>query len=160
VYDVPNAPTTVETGSGQRVVGRTLPFGWKADAYGEQQIGPEQFIWWGQDRVIYAKNVRDEPRGSFEYGKGTTKTALIRTDVDHDVIPQDVYSGIYAIFSRNLISGETETLVSASPGGASRPELSHDGRTLAFVRRVRDKEVLALRWVQSFALKGRVVDAV
>ena len=73
MYDVPNASTALEAGSGQRVVGRTLPFGWKPDAYGEQQIGPEQFIWWGQDRVIYAKNVRDEPRGRFEYGKGTTE---------------------------------------------------------------------------------------
>ena len=59
----------------------------------------------------------------------------------------DVHKGIYAIFSRNLTTGRTETLVSASPGGASRPELSHDQRTLAFVRRVRDKEALVLKYV-------------
>jgi len=57
----------------------------------------------------------------------------------------DVHSGIYAIFSKNLTTGVTETLVSSSPGGASRPELSRDGRTLAFVRRVRDKEALVLK---------------
>jgi hypothetical protein len=35
-----------------------------------------------------------------------------------------------------------EELVSNSPGGASRPEISHDGKTIAFVRRIRDKEAL------------------
>ena len=57
----------------------------------------------------------------------------------------DVHTGIYAIFARNLTTGRTETLVSSFPGGASRPELSRDGRTLAFVRRVRDKETLVLK---------------
>ena len=57
----------------------------------------------------------------------------------------DVHKGIYAIFQRNLTSGTTKTLVNASPGGASRPELSRDRRTLAFVRRVRDKEALVLK---------------
>ena len=57
----------------------------------------------------------------------------------------DVHKGIYAIFERNLTSGTTKTLVDASPGGASRPELSRDRRTLAFVRRVRDKEALVLK---------------
>lgn len=57
----------------------------------------------------------------------------------------DIHQGIYAIFQRNLTSNATEKLVDASPGGASRPELSRDGRTLAFVRRVRDKEALVLK---------------
>ena len=35
-------------------------------------------------------------------------------------------------------------LVENTPGGASRPEISRDGRTLAFVRRVRDKEGLVV----------------
>jgi len=56
----------------------------------------------------------------------------------------DVHKGIFAIFEHNLTSGTTKTLVDASPGGASRPELSRDRRTLAFVRRVRDKEALVL----------------
>jgi hypothetical protein len=42
--------------------------------------------------------------------------------------------------------------VDASPGGASRPELSRDQRTLAFVRRVRDKEALVLKYVPSLTV--------
>jgi hypothetical protein len=64
----------------------------------------------------------------------------------------DVHKGIYAIFERNLTSGTTQTLVDASPGGASRPELSRDQRTLAFVRRVRDKEALVLKYVPSLTV--------
>ena len=59
----------------------------------------------------------------------------------------DVHKGIYSIFARNLTSGEEDILVVAFPGGASRPTLSRDGRTLAFVRRVRDKEALVLKYV-------------
>lgn len=66
----------------------------------------------------------------------------ISCDTDFD---PDVHAGIYSIFYRNLTTGVTETLVDASPGGASRPELSRDQKTLAFVRRVRDKEVLVLK---------------
>ena len=58
-----------------------------------------------------------------------------------------MHKGIYAIFSRNLTTGRTETLVDSSPGGASRPELSRDGKTLAYVTRVRDKEALVLKYV-------------
>ena len=35
----------------------------------------------------------------------------------------------------------------AGPGGASRPELSRDGKTLAYVTRVRDKEALVLKYI-------------
>lgn len=59
----------------------------------------------------------------------------------------DVHKGIYAIFATNFTTRETRTLVNAVPGGANRPELSRDGRTLAFVRRVRDKEALVLMFV-------------
>jgi imidazolonepropionase-like amidohydrolase/Tol biopolymer transport system component len=45
-------------------------------------------------------------------------------------------------FDRN--KGITET-VTGGPGGAVRPQLSHDGKLLAFVRRVRTKSVLYLR---------------
>lgn len=48
--------------------------------------------------------------------------------------------------------GQEEVLVDAFPGGASRPTLSRDGRTLAFVRRVRDKEALVLKYVYVWAL--------
>ncbi|TFK52226.1 hypothetical protein OE88DRAFT_1678246 [Heliocybe sulcata] len=129
-YSVPDLTddartTAVEAGAGKRLVGRTLPAGWTSAQYGEQQIGPEQFIWRGNDALVYAKNVKDVD-GAYTYSK-------------------DAHTGIYAIFSRNLTTNATETLVDSSPGGASRPELSRDGRTLAFVRRVRDKEALVLK---------------
>ncbi|GLB35482.1 putative amidohydrolase family protein [Lyophyllum shimeji] len=116
---------TIAAGDGKRVISRTLPPGWSADQYGDQQIGPEQFIWNRDgDSIIYSKNVRDP--STFTYSK-------------------DVHSGIYAIFQKNMTTNDTETLAEVFPGGASRPELSRDGRTLAFVRRVRDKEVLVLK---------------
>lgn len=132
-------------GSGRRLVGRTLPDGWSADRYGDQQIGPEQFIWRGEDALIYSMNVGDTD-GQFEYSKGGSfalfRTSNINTNVNDGI---DVHKGIYAIYSRNLTTGETERLVSARPGGASRPELSRDGRTLAYVTRARDKSVLVLK---------------
>ncbi|KAL6308701.1 hypothetical protein BKA93DRAFT_763864 [Sparassis latifolia] len=132
-YSIPNPGTPVEVGSGKRVIGRTLPQGWGPDRYGDQQIGPEQFIWRGNDTLIYSKNVRDT-NGAFSYSK-------------------DVHSGIYAIFSTNVTSKRTTTLVEAFPGGATRPELSRDGRTLAFVRRARDKEVLVLKDLETGTLQ-------
>ncbi|OCH90621.1 hypothetical protein OBBRIDRAFT_887531 [Obba rivulosa] len=128
VYAVPDVSSSVapiKAGSGERVVGRTLPRGWGPEQYEDQQIGPEQLIWAGNDTLIWSKNVRDT-NGVFTYSK-------------------DVHKGIYAIFSTNLTSKRTTTLVDAYPGGATRPELSRDGRTLAFVRRVRDEEALVLK---------------
>nr|VWO98440.1 Cytochrome P450 monooxygenase AKT7 (EC (AK-toxin biosynthesis protein 7) [Ganoderma boninense] len=114
---------SIRAGSGELLVGRTLPLGWGAEDYGDQQVGPEQFIWKDNDTLIYSKNVRDT-NGGWEYSK-------------------DVYKGINAIFSTNITSKQTTTLVDANPGGATRPELSRDGRTLAFVRR--DLETGTLR---------------
>ncbi|OSX64767.1 hypothetical protein POSPLADRAFT_1166862 [Postia placenta MAD-698-R-SB12] len=119
----------IKAGDGERLVGRTLPPGWGPERYGDQQIGPEQFIWKGNDTLIYSKNVADT-NGAFTYSK-------------------DVHKGVYAIFSTNLTSKRTTTLVDAYPGGATRPELSRDERTLAFVRRVRDKEALVLMDLKS-----------
>ncbi|KAJ3857343.1 hypothetical protein EV368DRAFT_77833 [Lentinula lateritia] len=141
-YTVPSTHTNaVKAGSGKRVVGRTLPRGWTVSQYGDQQVGREQFIWNGEDSIIYSMNVRDE--SEFLYSK-------------------DVHQGIYALFSFNLTTEKTETLVDASPGGASRPELSHDRRTLAFVRRVRDHEVLVLKDLEtgsiSYAWDGLTFD--
>ncbi|KAJ7917481.1 hypothetical protein B0H13DRAFT_2231389 [Mycena leptocephala] len=102
----------------------TIAVGSGARQYGDQQIGPEQFIWRGEDSVIFSKNIRDEQE--FSYSK-------------------DVHTGIYSIFSLNITTQKVETLVSATPGGASRPELSPDGRTLAFVRRDRDHELLVFK---------------
>ncbi|EPT06231.1 hypothetical protein FOMPIDRAFT_124868 [Fomitopsis schrenkii] len=133
-YDVPTLGTSERIGvaAGKRLVGRTLPSGWSPEQYGGQQIGPEQFIWKSNDTLIYSKNVAED--GTFSYSK-------------------DVHAGIYAIFSTNLTSNETATLIGRYPGGASRPELSRDGRTLAFVRRVRDKEALVLLDLESGTLR-------
>ncbi|KAJ6581530.1 hypothetical protein B0H19DRAFT_1207473 [Mycena capillaripes] len=122
------ANKTIAAGSGARVLGRTLPLGWTNDQYEDQQIGPEQFIWYGEDSVIFSKNIRNE----YEYSYS-----------------KDVHQGIYSIFSLNITTQKVETLVSASPGGASRPELSPDGRTLAFVRRDRDHELLVFKDLQT-----------
>ena len=71
VYDVPSRSDKkpIEVGAGERLIGRTLPLGWTAEDYGDQQIGPEQFVWWGEDAVIYSKNVADGD-GTFQYSKG------------------------------------------------------------------------------------------
>lgn len=52
--------------------------------------------------------------------------------------PHDV---IYAIKRLDRETGEIQTLVQ-TPGGAVRPQPSPDGKSLAFVKRVRDKSVL------------------
>ncbi|KAG7453025.1 uncharacterized protein BT62DRAFT_959229 [Guyanagaster necrorhizus] len=127
-YDVPlladGPQKPIKPQSGRRILGRTLPVGMTVDDYDNQQIGPEQFLWRNNDTLIYAKNVQD----SFTISEG-----------------KDIHKGVYSIFSLNVTSGEEETIVDAFPGGASRPQLSRDGRTLAFVRRARDHEVLVLK---------------
>ncbi|MCC6785453.1 MAG: PD40 domain-containing protein [Planctomycetes bacterium] len=57
---------------------------------------------------------------------------------------------IYVIERLDLASGEIETVCSDA-GGSVRPELSHDGRQLAFVRRFRGRSVLMLRELESGA---------
>lgn len=70
-YDIPDSfDAMIEAGSGKRLVGRTLPAGWDPERYGDQQIGPEQFIWYGSDSLIYSKNVVDTD-GEWTYSKGT-----------------------------------------------------------------------------------------
>jgi len=61
---------------------------------------------------------------------------------------KDVYAGIYAIRAVNIETGESEG-VAGGPGGAVRPVISRDGKTLAFARRIRDKQVLMLRDLES-----------
>jgi Tol biopolymer transport system component/imidazolonepropionase-like amidohydrolase len=61
---------------------------------------------------------------------------------------KDPNTGIYAIRRVDLESGREETL-SHAPGGSVRPEISPDGKTLAFVRRVRLKTALMLRDLES-----------
>ncbi|MEW6511078.1 MAG: amidohydrolase family protein [Bacteroidota bacterium] len=74
---------------------------------------------------------------------------------DEDVSPgnafdynRDPYKGIYVI---NRFDRETGKLLqfAGGPGGAVRPQISHDGKTLAFVRRVRLNSVLYLRTIET-----------
>ncbi|KAF7794297.1 hypothetical protein EIP86_005430 [Pleurotus ostreatoroseus] len=131
-YRIPSGyEEKVDAGAGKRIINRTLPPGWSPSQYNDVTVGPEQFIWSGNDSIIYAKNVVDTD-GHWNYGK-------------------DVHSGIYALFSYNLTTQKTMTLVPSTPGSASRPELSRDRRSLAFVRRVRDKEALVIKHVFFFS---------
>ncbi|MGY0560472.1 amidohydrolase family protein [Luteimonas sp. A277] len=54
---------------------------------------------------------------------------------------RDPHGVIYAIKRFDRHTGKNENVV-YSPGGAVRPQVSPDGRSLAFVKRVRDKSVL------------------
>ncbi len=74
-------------------------------------------------------------------------------DGKHLYYSEDVYPGgffqynkdpnkqIYVIKRYNFETGKTET-ITGGPGGAARPEISRDGKKLAFVKRVRTKTVL------------------
>ncbi|WP_158856718.1 amidohydrolase family protein [Lunatibacter salilacus] len=62
------------------------------------------------------------PGGSFEYNR-------------------DPNNQIYVIKRYDLEKGET-TVITGGPGGAARPQVSPDGKKLAFVKRVRTKTVL------------------
>lgn len=57
---------------------------------------------------------------------------------------KDPNSQIYVINRYDMVKGETES-VTGGPGGACRPQVSPDGKHLAFVRRVRTQTVLFLR---------------
>ena len=59
---------------------------------------------------------------------------------------------IYAIRRLDRETGEVSELI-RSPGGAVRPQPSPDGKTLAFVKRVRDKSVLHLLDLESGAVR-------
>ena len=54
---------------------------------------------------------------------------------------KDPNSQIYVINRYNMETGETKR-ITGGPGGAARPEVSRDGKKLAFVKRVRTKSVL------------------
>ena len=86
-YNVPGTDSEerVTTNAGRRLISRDLPFGWPKSDYAEQQIGYEQFLWAGDDVVIYAGNVKDVPQGTFQYGKGKCRAFLLLTVTLHDV---------------------------------------------------------------------------
>jgi imidazolonepropionase-like amidohydrolase/Tol biopolymer transport system component len=84
---------------------------------GEPIVSPDnKYIYWSEDVT---------PGPEFQYNK-------------------DPYKGIYDILRLNRQTGDIET-VTGGPGGACRPQISPDGKLLAFVKRVRLKSVLYLR---------------
>ncbi len=54
---------------------------------------------------------------------------------------KDPNSQIYAVKRYSFEDGKTQT-ITGGPGGAARPQISRDGKKLAFVKRVRTKSVL------------------
>jgi Tol biopolymer transport system component/imidazolonepropionase-like amidohydrolase len=88
---------------------------WQQDA-GEPAISPDGRY------LFYSEDV--SPGGVFEYNK-------------------DPNGVIYAIQRHDLETGRSEQFVSG-PGGSFRPQVSPDGKTVAFVRRVRLHTVLFL----------------
>ncbi|HVW14159.1 MAG TPA: amidohydrolase family protein [Mucilaginibacter sp.] len=84
---------------------------------GEPIVSPDgKYVYWSEDVT---------PGPDFEYNK-------------------DPYKGIYAIKRLNRETGKIEE-VTGGAGGACRPQISPDGKLLAFVKRVRLKSVLYLR---------------
>lgn len=80
----------------------------------EPSISPDgNYLYYSED--VY-------PGGAFQYNKDPNKQ-------------------IYVINRYNLKNGETDR-VTGGPGGAARPQISRDGKKLAFVKRVRTKSVL------------------
>lgn len=80
----------------------------------EPSISPDgKYLYYSED--VY-------PGGFFQYNKDPNKQ-------------------IYAINRYNLETGKTER-ITGGPGGAARPQVSRDGKKLAFVKRVRTKTVL------------------
>jgi len=90
--------------------------GWQKDN-GEPAISPDGRY------LYYSKDVT--PGTTFEYNKDPNGT-------------------IYAIIRRDLVTGRERRAVSVQ-GGSVTPRVSPDGRTLAYVRRVRLKSALYLR---------------
>lgn len=77
--------------------------------------------------VYYSEDVY--PGGFFQYNK-------------------DPNNQIFVIKRYDREKGETE-VVTGGPGGAVRPQISHSGKLLAFVKRIRTKTVLYLRDVET-----------
>ncbi len=61
---------------------------------------------------------------------------------------KDANKQIYAIKRYDFETGETEN-ITGGPGGAARPQLSRDGKLLAFIKRVRTKTVLYIHNLQT-----------
>lgn len=93
---------------------------WEQNA-GEPNLSPDgRYLYYSEDV---------SPGGGFQYNR-------------------DPHAGIYAIQRLDRRTGERQTFL-RGPGGAVRPEISPDGRTLAFIRRVGSRSVLFLHDVES-----------
>jgi len=77
--------------------------------------------------LYYSEDVY--PGGFFQYNKDPNKQ-------------------IYAINRYNFETGETDR-ITGGPGGAARPQISRDGKKLAFVKRVRTKTVLFIHDIET-----------
>jgi imidazolonepropionase-like amidohydrolase/Tol biopolymer transport system component len=102
----------------------TERMGWQKDA-GEPDLSPDGRY------LYYSKDVT--PGMTFEYNK-------------------DPNGLIYAILRRDLATGRERRVVSVQ-GGSVTPQVSPDGKTLAFIRRVRLKSHLYLRDLDSGRLR-------
>ncbi|MFN0057249.1 MAG: amidohydrolase family protein [Planctomycetota bacterium] len=90
---------------------------------GEPWVAPDgRWLYWSEDV---------SPGGQYEYNR-------------------DPNSTIYAIRRLDLTRGDVETAIQL-PGGSVRPTVSPDGKTLAFVRRMRGASALVLRDLASGA---------
>ncbi len=94
--------------------------GWQKDN-GEPDVSPDGRY------LYYSKDVT--PGLTFEYNKDPNGT-------------------IYAIMRRDLVTGQERRAVSVQ-GGSVTPQVSPDGKTLAYLRRVRLKSFLYLRDLES-----------
>ncbi len=93
---------------------------WQKDL-GEPALSPDgRFLYYSHDAT---------PGRTFEYNKDANKE-------------------IFKIFRQDLSDGSVEPFVQG-PGGAVRPTPSPDGKTLAFVRRVRNQSTLFLKDLQT-----------
>jgi len=87
----------------------------------EPSVSPDgRYVYYSEDMY---------PGGYFQYNKNPNDQIFVIKRFDRD-------------------KGEIET-VTGGPGGAVRPQVSHNGRLLAFVKRVRTKTVLFLRDLQT-----------
>ncbi|ETS86262.1 hypothetical protein PFICI_00090 [Pestalotiopsis fici W106-1] len=143
IWEIPllqRTPEILPNHGGKRLIARQIPASWPREKYFESQLGAEQARYSADgSAVVFTRNSKDKQSGKFSYNK-------------------DVHAGINAVYSLDLSNSHVTELVAAaasapnqpaSPGGASMPRLSHDGKTLAFVRRVDDKSVLVLKHMES-----------